>query len=101
MLNYPFVYPSAEDNAPDVFKNMGAAPYPRSSTARRPRRRWAASTSASRSYSENKEESFDAIQCLIQPENQIEIARAGGLPPVREALFDRRRSTRSIRASPT
>ena len=24
MLNYPFVYPSAKDNAPDIFKQMAA-----------------------------------------------------------------------------
>ena len=29
MLNYPFVYPSAKENAPDVFKNLGVAQYPR------------------------------------------------------------------------
>ena len=29
MLNYPFVYPSAKENAPDVFKNLGEALYPR------------------------------------------------------------------------
>ena len=28
MINYPFVYPSAKENAPDVFKVMKAAKYP-------------------------------------------------------------------------
>ena len=28
MINYPFVYPSAEENAPDIFKVMKAAKYP-------------------------------------------------------------------------
>ncbi|MEO9220449.1 MAG: extracellular solute-binding protein, partial [Mycobacteriaceae bacterium] len=28
-LNYPFIYPSAKKNAPDLFKNLGYALYPR------------------------------------------------------------------------
>ena len=40
------------------------------------------------SFSENKEEAFDAIKCLREPANQIEIATAGGLPPVTESLYD-------------
>ena len=28
-LNYPFVYPPARQNAPEIFRNMGWAPYPR------------------------------------------------------------------------
>ena len=39
-------------------------------------------------FSENKDLTFEAIECLIQPENQLEIASAGGLPPVREDLYD-------------
>ena len=29
MLNYPFVYPSAKEAGPEIFKNLGVAPYPR------------------------------------------------------------------------
>ena len=49
MINYPFVYPSAKANAPDVFKQIAAAPVPggRSRASRAPRRS-AGSTSASR-----------------------------------------------------
>ena len=56
MINYPFVYPSAKANAPDVFKQMAAAQVP----AGRPEpaeqaRRSAASTSASRAYSKHQD----------------------------------------------
>jgi multiple sugar transport system substrate-binding protein len=40
------------------------------------------------SFSENPDEAFDAIECLIQPDNQIAIAKAGGLPPVRADIYD-------------
>jgi len=88
MLNYPFVYPSAKDNAPDIFKNMEAAPYPRVDANRPSAPPLGGINLGVSSYSENKEESFDAIKCLRSPENQIEIATAGGLPPVTESLYD-------------
>jgi multiple sugar transport system substrate-binding protein len=40
------------------------------------------------SFSENPDLAFEAIECLVQPANQVEIADAGGLPPVREDLYD-------------
>ena len=72
MINYPFVYPSAKENAPDVFKQIEAAQLPagRRRTSRAARRS-AGSTSASRAFSENQDLAFEAIKCLVQPENQI------------------------------
>src|SRR3712207_7635292 len=29
-----------------------------------------------------------AIECMVKPENQLTIAEMGGLPPVREDLYD-------------
>jgi multiple sugar transport system substrate-binding protein len=88
MLNYPFVYPSAKDNAPDVFKQMGAAPYPRVDPNRPSAPPLGGINLGVSAYSENQEEAFDAIKCLRSPENQIEVATAGGLPPVTEGLYD-------------
>jgi multiple sugar transport system substrate-binding protein len=88
MLNYPFVYPSAKENAPEVFKQMAAAPYPRVEPTRPARPPLGGINLGVSSYSQNKEEAFDAIKCLVQPDNQIEVATAGGLPPVTEALYE-------------
>jgi len=41
------------------------------------------------SFSSEPDLAFEAVECLIQPENQIAIAKAGGLPPVRSDLYDR------------
>ena len=89
MINYPFVYPVGEGR-----------------TRRRSSSRWAPrstrrSTRTSRAspplgginigvsaFSKNKDLAFEAIECLIKPENQLEIAELGGLPPVREDLYD-------------
>ena len=72
MINYPFVYPSAKENAPDVFKQMEAAKFPAvvegepspAAARRDPPRRSPPSPS-------NPDLTFDAIECLVQPENQL------------------------------
>jgi multiple sugar transport system substrate-binding protein len=88
MLNYPFVYPSAKENAPEVFKNMGQTLYPRVDPSIPAAPPLGGINLGVSSFSENKEEAVEAIKCLRQPANQIEIATAGGLPPVTESLYD-------------
>lgn len=87
MINYPFVYPSAKDNAPDVFKVMKAARYPRVDAGRVSRPPIGGINLGVSSYSKHADVAFQAVQCLIRPENQIEVAKLGGLPPVREDLY--------------
>jgi multiple sugar transport system substrate-binding protein len=87
MLNYPFVYPSAKENAPDVFKQMGFAIYPRIDADTPSRPPLGGIHLGVSAYSDNKDLTFEAIKCLVQPENQITAATLGGLPPVREDLY--------------
>ena len=88
MINYPFVYPSAEENAPDIFKVMKAARYPGIEPGVPSSPPLGGINLSVSSFSENKDLAFEAIECLIGPENQIATADAGGLPPVREDLYD-------------
>ena len=88
MLNYPFVYPSAKGNAPDVFKNMKAARYPRVDPGIPSKPPLGGIILGVSSFSQHKPEAFEAIKCLIQPQNQLEIAAAAGLPPVTESAYD-------------
>ena len=87
MLNYPFVYPSASENAPDVFEQMGFALYPRVDADKPSRPPLGGIHLGVSAYSNNKDLTFEAIKCLVQPENQITAATMGGLPPVREDLY--------------
>ena len=41
------------------------------------------------SYSKHQAKAFAAAKCLAQPENQLAIAKVGGLPPVRSDVYDR------------
>ena len=81
MLNYPFVYPSAKENAPDVFKQMGAARYPEVVPGKPSKPPLGGINLGISSYSAHSKEAFDAATCLVQPENQITAAELGGLPP--------------------
>ena len=87
-INYPFVYPSAKENAPDVFKQMGVAQFPGVVEGRPGKPPIGGINIGVSSYSKNKQQAFAAIECLVKPENQLEVATLGGLPPVREDLYD-------------
>jgi multiple sugar transport system substrate-binding protein len=88
MINYPFVYPSASENAPDVFKQMEAAKYPAVVEGEESRPPLGGIHLAVSRYSDNPDLTFDAIECLVQPENQLIAATLGGLPPVTESVYD-------------
>ncbi len=88
MVNYPFVYPSAEAEAPDIFKVMKPAKYPQVDPKQPSAPPLGGINLGVSAFSENQDLAFEAIECLVQPENQLEIASAGGLPPVREDLYD-------------
>ncbi len=89
MINYPFVFPSAKQNAPEVFRNMGAAKYPRVRPDLESHPPLGGINLGVSAFSENKDLAFEAIECIVQPENQLLIAREGGLPPVLPVLYDR------------
>jgi multiple sugar transport system substrate-binding protein len=90
MINYPFVYPSAKSNAPAVFKQMAAAKYPQVDPNVPSKPPLGGINVAVSSYSKHQAQAFEAIKCLVQPENQLTIAKAGGLPPVRADVYDRK-----------
>jgi len=89
MVNYPFVFPSAKENAPEVAEVMGAAKYPKVVRDIESKPPLGGINLAVSSFSTKADLAFEAIECLVQPRNQLEIARRGGLPPVRSDLYDR------------
>ncbi len=87
-INYPFVYPSAKENAPKIFEQMGAAQFPAVDADKPAKPPIGGINIGVSAYSKHKDVAFEATECLIKPENQLEVATLGGLPPVREDLFD-------------
>jgi multiple sugar transport system substrate-binding protein len=88
MLNWPYVYPSAKADAPDIFKNMGVARYPAVDPSKPSRVTLGGINLGVSSYSKHPDLAFQAATCLRSQPNQIIAANKGGLPPTIEAAYD-------------
>jgi len=89
MINYPFVFPSAKTNRPkNVFPNIGVAKYPQVDADKPSAPPIGGINIGVSEFSKHPKEAFEAAQCLVKPENQLEVATLGGLPPVRSDLYD-------------
>jgi multiple sugar transport system substrate-binding protein len=86
-INYPFVYPSAQENAPAIAKQMGWAEYPRVDANLPSRPPVGGIDLAVSAFSTHKQQAFDAIQCLRNKDNQLRNAVKGGLPPTLASLY--------------
>jgi len=88
MINYPFVFGSAKENAPDVFKQMDAAKYPAVEKGRESAPPLGGFNLGVGAYSKHPKEAFAAAECLARSENQLLLTEKSGLPPTRSTLFD-------------
>jgi multiple sugar transport system substrate-binding protein len=86
-LNYPFIYPSALQNAPKLAKQIGWVEYPRVDADLPSRPPVGGIDLAVGAYSRHKEQAFDAIMCLRNRNNQLRNAVQGGLPPTLASLY--------------
>jgi len=86
-INYPFVYPSAQENAPAIAKQMAWAEYPRVDANMASRPPVGGIDLAVSAFSRHKQQAFDAIQCLRDRDNQLRNAVKGGLPPTLASLY--------------
>jgi len=86
-INYPFIYPSAQQNAPDLAKQIGWVEYPKVDADKPSRPPVGGIDLAVSAYSKHKDEAFDAVLCLRNRENQLRNAINGGLPPTLASLY--------------
>jgi multiple sugar transport system substrate-binding protein len=86
-INYPFIYPSAQQNAPNLAKQIGWTQYPRVDADRPSRPPVGGIDLAVSAYSRHKQQAFDAIVCLRNRPNQLRNAIKGGLPPTLASLY--------------
>jgi multiple sugar transport system substrate-binding protein len=87
MINYTFAYGSAKENAPDLFKDIGVAEYPRvvpDEPANPPLGGFNIGVST---YSENPDLAFEAARCIASDESQLTATELDGLPPTRSDLY--------------
>jgi multiple sugar transport system substrate-binding protein len=88
MVNYPFVYPSAKKETPEVFKNMGVAPYPGVEPGQPAKVTLGGLNLGVSRFSKHPDLAFQAAMCLRDETNQKINASVGGLPPTIEKLYD-------------
>ena len=87
MTNYTFAYASAEAEAPEIFKNMGYARFPRVDANRPSKPPLGGFNLAVSDFSENKDLAFDAAACLANAKSQETAVKLDGLPPSRSDLY--------------
>lgn len=88
MVNYTFVWPSAQANAPQVAEHMAWARWPAVAAGRPSRVTLGGINLGIGAHSRHPELAFTAAACLASEANQRRAATRGGLPPTRAALYD-------------
>jgi len=88
MVNYPFIFPSAREEAPDVFENLGWARYPGVEEGEPSTPPLGGGNIGIGAFTDHPDEAVDATRCLISADHQITYATDGGLPPTLGRLYD-------------
>jgi len=88
MLNYTYVWPSAQTNAPEVARHMSWARWPAIVAGQPSRVTVGGINLGVAAHSRHPEFAFEAATCLASEQNQRLAAARGGLPPTIEALYD-------------
>lgn len=88
MVNYTYVWPSAQANVPDIASHMGWARWPAVDADRPSRVTIGGINLGVAAHSSHPSLAFAAATCLVSEENQRIAARLGGLPPTSSALYD-------------
>lgn len=88
MVNYTYVWPSANNNAPGIASRMGWARWPAVVAGRPSRVTLGGINLAVGAHSRYPHVAFEAAACIASEENQRLAATRGGLPPTSTALYD-------------
>lgn len=88
MLNYSFVWPSAQAHAPRVAAHMAWARWPAVEPDRPSRVTVGGINLGVAAYGRHPALAFEAASCLASADNQRLAASRGGLPPTIAALYD-------------
>lgn len=88
MVNYTYVWPSAQQNAPVVAEHMGWARWPAVDPERPSRVTIGGINLGVGAYSDHPQLALEAAACIASAENQRIAAARGGLPPTTSALYD-------------
>jgi multiple sugar transport system substrate-binding protein len=88
MINYTFVWPSAQQDAPEVAAHMGWARWPEVVAGRPSRVTIGGINLGIGAWSRHPRLAFEAAACIASRDEQRIAARRGGLPPTDADLYD-------------
>ena len=87
MVNYTFAYASAQENNPEVGKNMGFARYPGVVPGRPSKPPLGGFNIGVGAYSDHQQEDFQAAACVSNQKSQLTAIELDGLPPSNASLY--------------
>jgi multiple sugar transport system substrate-binding protein len=88
MVNYTFVFPSANENVPEIAEQMGWARWPGVQEGEPSRVTIGGINLGVGAYSDHPDLAFEAAACIANEDHQTLAATDGGLLPTSEALYD-------------
>ncbi|MDU0346797.1 extracellular solute-binding protein [Microbacterium sp. KSW2-29] len=88
MVNWPFVYPAMQAAAPEVVDDLGWAVYPRVDAETPAAPPVGGINLGVGAYSENVDLAWQAVACIVSPENQAQYFVTNGNPPSNLAAYD-------------
>jgi multiple sugar transport system substrate-binding protein len=81
MVNWPFVYAALGESSPDVVEDMGWALYPQVEEGTESAPPVGGINLGVGAFSDHVDLSYEAVACIISPENQAEYFVTNGNPP--------------------
>jgi multiple sugar transport system substrate-binding protein len=87
-INYPFIYPSAKEGNPEVFKQIGWKRYPKVDAGQESKPPIGGINWGVGAFTKHPDLAFQAAACLRNEQNQREAAALGGLPPTIAKIYD-------------
>ncbi|MEU4236303.1 ABC transporter substrate-binding protein [Actinoplanes sp. NPDC026619] len=87
-LNWPYVWASMQEDAPDLAAKVGWARYPAIDANTPSQTTIGGSEQAVSAYSKHPDLAFEAIKCLRGPESQLYLAVNSGQAPSIESVYD-------------
>ncbi len=87
-INYPFIYASAKENNPKLFKQIAWTTYPGVEEGKPAKAPIGGFNWGVSSFTKHSDLAFQAATCLRDAKNQRGFAIDGGLPPTLSSLYD-------------
>lgn len=88
MVNWPFVWPALNGSNPEIVDDIGWAIYPQIDEGTEAAPPVGGINLGVSAFSEHVDAAYDAVACIVQPENQAEYFVTNGNPPSSVSAYD-------------